>query len=153
MKLPNAALAYRESALLGASPVGMIVLLYDRLAQDIHNAAAALHTNDVEARAEHVNHALLVLQQLQGTLDFAQGGEAARQLDAFYSLVRAKLLEAQIRQSRDLLREQAQAVVQVRESWATIDAIRLDEPSEAGAATETPAQLPTHEAQTPASTL
>ena len=121
MKIPNAALAYREAASLGASPVGVVVLLYDRLAQDIHAAMAAMKSTDVEARALSINHALLILQQLQGGLDFTAGGTAAHQLDAFYSHIRGKLLEAQMRQSPDLLLAQAQAIAQVRESWAEVE--------------------------------
>ena len=121
MKIPNAALAYREAASLGASPVGVVVLLYDRLAQDIHAAIATMNSNDVEARSLSINHALLILQQLQGCLDFAAGGTAARQLDSFYSHIRAKLLEAQIRQSPELLVAQAHAIAQVRESWAEVE--------------------------------
>ncbi len=121
MKSPHAALAYRETASLGASPVGVVVLLYDRLAQDIHAAIAAMKSNDLEARSSHINHALLILQQLQGSLDFAAGGAAARQLDAFYSHIRGKLLEAQIRQSPELMLAQAQAIAQVREGWAEVE--------------------------------
>lgn len=121
MKSPNAALAYGETASLGASPVGVVVLLYDRLAQDIHAAIAAMKSNDLEARSSRINHALLILQQLQGNLDFAAGGAAARQLDTFYSHIRGKLLEAQIRQSPELMLAQAQAIAQVRDSWATVE--------------------------------
>lgn len=121
MNIPHAALAYREAASLGASPLGAVVLLYDRLAQDIHAAVAALESEDTEARSAHVNHALLILQELQGKLDFTSGGLAARQLDAFYSHIRGKLLEAQMRKSAELLLEQAHALLQVRECWAQID--------------------------------
>src|ERR1700734_3666149 len=107
MKTPNAALAYRETSSLGASPVGVVVLLYDRLAQDIHAAIAAMKSGNVEDRSSRINHGLLILQQLQGNLDFAAGGAAARQLDVFYSHIRGKLLEAQIRQSPELLLAQA----------------------------------------------
>lgn len=121
MKIPNAALAYGEAASLGATPVGVVVLLYDRMAQDIHSAITAMKDNEVEARFSNINHALLILQQLQGRLDFATGASVARQLDGFYSHIRAKLLEAQIRQSPELLLEQAQAIAQVRESWAEVE--------------------------------
>jgi hypothetical protein len=56
MKIPNAALAYREATSLGASPVGVVVLLYDRLAQDIHAAVAAMRSNQVETRGLSINH-------------------------------------------------------------------------------------------------
>ena len=121
MKIPNVAVAYRESAALGVSGVGIVVLLYDRLVQDMHGAAAALTAGDIEARAAHVNHALLILQQLQGRLDFAAGSTTARQLDAFYSHLRGKLLEAQIKHSPEVLLEQVQAVTQVRECWAEVE--------------------------------
>lgn len=121
MKIPNAALAYREAASLGASPVGIVVLLYDRLVQDIHAAIAAMKDNQLEARSAAVNHALLILQQLQGRLDFTAGGAAARQLDAFYGHIRGKLLEAQIRQSPEMMMAQAQALLQVREGWAAVE--------------------------------
>lgn len=121
MKIPNAAVAYSQTASLGASPVGVIVLLYERLAQDIHAAVAAMKNSDVEARSQSINHGLLILQQLQGRLDFVAGGAPARQLDAFYSHVRGKLLEAQIRQSPELLLAQAQAIAQVREGWAALE--------------------------------
>jgi flagellar protein FliS len=121
MKIANAASAYWEAASVGASPVGVIVLLYDGLVQDIHHAAVAMKNNNVEGRTLHINRALLILQQLQGRLDFAAGGAAARQLDNFYSTIRGKLLEAQIRQSPEMLLAEAQAVAQVREGWAEVE--------------------------------
>jgi flagellar protein FliS len=121
MKIPNVALAYQESEALGASPVGVVVLLYNRLVQDIHDAVAAMKASRVEDRSAHVNHALLILQQLQGRLDFADGGESARQLHAFYSHSRAKLLEAQIRQSPELMIAQARALLQVRDAWVQVE--------------------------------
>lgn len=138
MKIPNAALAYREAASLGASPVGVVVLLYDRLAQDIHGAVAAMKNNDVETRSLKMNHALLVLQQLQGSLDFPAGGAAARQLDAFYSHIRGKLLEAQIRQSPELLLAQAQAIAQIRESWAEVERNASENPAIAAKSSQVP---------------
>jgi flagellar biosynthetic protein FliS len=136
MKTAHAAFAYCEAASLGATPVGIIVLLYDRLAQDIHHAAVAMKSSDVEGRCLHVNHALLILQQLQGRLDFAMGGAAARQLDSFYSVIRGKLLEAQMRQSPELLLAQVQAIAQVREGWAEVE--RSTFPNSTGAAADVP---------------
>ena len=106
---------------MGATPVGMVVLLYDRLLRDLHDAVASMKANQLEERSIAVNHALLILEQLQGRLDFAAGGATARQLHSFYSMVRGKLLEAQIRQSPELMLAQVQAIAQVRESWAEVE--------------------------------
>ena len=112
---------YRETAAENATAVGLVVLLYERLIQDIHNAASTISDKDMDARVAHLNHAFLILQQLQGTLNFDAGPTVARQLDRFYDLVRAKLLEGQIRQSKDLLLEQARLLAEVKETWVEVE--------------------------------
>jgi flagellin-specific chaperone FliS len=42
------------------------------------------------------NHALMVIGELQGVLDFERGGEAARRLQSFYKVTRAMTSEATI---------------------------------------------------------
>ena len=109
---------YQDSLSQGATPLECVILLYDRAIQDLRRALVAMQVGDIERRAAEVGHALLVLQQLQGTLDFERGGAAARKFEQFYNLVRAKLLEGQMRGSPELLREQARYLAEVRDCWA-----------------------------------
>jgi flagellar protein FliS len=113
----NARRGYQESAVRGATPLELVVLLYDSAIEDMRRALSAMLKGDIETRSAQVGHALMVLQQLQGTLDFERGGEAARQLEQFYSVVRAKLLEAQIRGSGDLMQQQISSMSEVRDCW------------------------------------
>ncbi len=117
---------YQETALRGATPLELVIVLYDTAIEDMRSAELAMQQNEIEARARRIGHALIVLQQLQGTLDFERGGMAARQFEQFYSLVRSKLLEAQIRNSHALLQEQIRYFSEVRECW--VGARRLLEP-------------------------
>lgn len=123
----NARQRYQESAVRGATPIELVILLYDSAIEDMRRALAAMQNSEVENRSARIAHALMVLQQLQGTLDFERGGGPARQLEQFYNLVRAKLLEAQIRGSSDLMREQIRCMSEVRDSWA--QAQRLLQPA------------------------
>jgi flagellar protein FliS len=109
--------SYQEAALGGATPVELVVVLYDTAIEDMRRALLARQQNEIEGCVRHVGHALIVLQQLQGTLDFDRGGDAARQFEKFYNLVRAKLLEAQIRNSADLIGEQLRYFSEVRDCW------------------------------------
>ena len=118
---------YQDSAIQGASPIELVVLLFDSAIDDMRRALTAMHGGDVEARSAQIGHAMMVLQQLQGTLDFERGGEAARQFEQFYNLVRAKLLEAQIRGSSDLMQQQIRSMSEVRNCW--VEARRLLQPS------------------------
>ena len=110
----------------------LVVLLYDSAIEDMRRALTAMKTSDIEARGNEISHALIVLQQLQGTLDFERGGSAARQFEQFYNLVRAKLLEAQMRGSCELMQQQIRYMSEVRDCWA--QARRMLEPGPNAAA-------------------
>jgi flagellar secretion chaperone FliS len=108
---------YQDNAVLGASAIELVIILYDLALEDMRRALAAMQKGDVEARSAGVGHALMVLNQLQSTLDFEHGGAAARQFEQFYNLVRAKLLEAQLRSSPDLMQRQIRFMSEVRDCW------------------------------------
>ena len=112
--------SYQEASLCGATPIELVVALYDTAIGDMRRALAAMQGNDVETRTQRISHALIILQQLQGTLDFERGGAAARQFEQFYNLVRGKLLEAQIRGSAELLGQQISYFSEVRECWVQV---------------------------------
>ncbi len=118
--------AYQDNAVRGASPVELVIVLFDAAIEDMRQAMADMQANRIESRSHHITHALMVLQQLQGTLDFERGGSAARQFEQFYNLVRAKLLESQMRGSHELMRQQVRAMSEVRTCW--VEARRLLEP-------------------------
>ncbi len=117
---------YQDGAVRGATPIDLVVILYDSAIEDMRRAITAMQQGDVETRALKIGHALMVLQQLQGTLDFQRGGKAAQHFEQFYSLVRAKLLEAQMRSSLELMREQIRYFSEVRDCW--VQAKRLLQP-------------------------
>ena len=113
-------LAYRETDAITADPVGLVVVLYDTLLKDIREAVAALAAGDFDRRASAVRHTMLVLQQLQGTLDFENGGVVAQNLERFYNFTRAKLLEAQIKMSAEMFEQQITFVASIREAWQQV---------------------------------
>jgi flagellar protein FliS len=125
--------AYRENAARGASPIGRVVLLYEQAIKDIGSAIAALNSQDVEKRTQSLNHALLVIGQLQACLDLERGGEVARNLDRFYGLVQKRLLEAQFSGSAEILREQMDLLLSVRAAWVEVESAEARETEPAGA--------------------
>lgn len=120
--MPDANLSYRYNEVLTADPVGLVVLLYDILLRDLREAIAALTADAIERRAAAVRHSMLVLQQLQSTLDRERGGNVARNLDNFYDFTRAKLLEAQIKASPAMFEEQITFISSIREAWLAVQA-------------------------------
>ena len=117
----NPGTAYRVVAAQGASPVGLVVQLYEQMIQDLVRAVQALEQNNTERRTREINHALTVLGWLQGTLDMRRGGSVAGNLLRFYTSVRAGLLEAQSSASRQVLEEQISWLLEVRQAWVEVE--------------------------------
>ncbi|MGA2417498.1 MAG: flagellar export chaperone FliS [Candidatus Sulfotelmatobacter sp.] len=113
--------SYRETAVRGASPVGLVICLYEQAIEDLRRALLALENGNIEDRTRYINHALLVISHLQGTLDMERGGEVARNLARFYSVVRAGLIEAQLTQSARILEQQTSQLATVHEAWRDVE--------------------------------
>ena len=113
--------SYREAAVRGASPVQLVIFLYEQAIEDLRRSVIALERGDIEARTRCINHALAVIAQLQGSLDMERGGEVARNLQRFYNGMRASLSEAQLKQSARILEQQIEQLVLVREAWLEVD--------------------------------
>jgi flagellar secretion chaperone FliS len=111
---------YRQVSAHGASKIRLVIALYDQIAQDLCSAAIAMEQKNIEKRTGEIDHALVVLEQLQGRLDFEEGGDIARNLERFYCLVRTRLLAAQTASSAEILREQVGLLLSVRDAWLEV---------------------------------
>jgi len=113
--------SYRESNVRGASPVRLVIALYVQAIEDLRRAVIALEKGAIEVRTREINHALLVIAQLQSSLNMERGGEVARNLACFYGLVRAGLTEAQLKQSSILIERQISQLTEVHEAWLEVE--------------------------------
>jgi flagellar secretion chaperone FliS len=131
MSTRDSASAYQQSTALGASAVGQVVALYDTILRDFHRAIAAVEAGQIEHRVNAGNHALTVIGELQGVLDFERGGEAARRLQSFYKVTRAMTLEASVQSSREKFQELIAMFARLRAAWSKIErTVGFSEPSE-----------------------
>jgi flagellar protein FliS len=113
----SAASAYQLSSARGASPVGLVVALYDTILRDLRRALAAVEAGDVEARVFELNHAITVIAHLRDVLDRQRGAEAASRLARFYELTHAMILEANVSGSRAAIQKLLDLYGGVRNAW------------------------------------
>jgi flagellar protein FliS len=128
MTAHDSAFAYHQTTALGASAVGQVVALYDTILRDFHRAIAAIDAGQIEKRANAANHALMVVGELQGVLDFERGGEPARRLNSFYNVARPMIVEASVMSSRDRFQELISMFTRLRAAWSQVE--RTVTPSE-----------------------
>lgn len=114
-------LAYRKTAAQGASGFGLLIALYDTLAGNLRRAAEAQRKNDIEQRCLEVNHALMVVGYLEDCLRRGPGGALAQQLLVFYSSLRRKVMEAQVKQSAEIFEREIATVAKMREYWQKVE--------------------------------
>ena len=114
------AIAYQQNATYGASPVELVVLLYDAALRSLHRAALALEAGHIEQRTRALNHVLEVIGELQSALDFARGGEVAQNLNRFYDLARQQILEAGAQKSKPLIEGLIAQFSGLRQAWGQV---------------------------------
>jgi flagellar protein FliS len=95
-------------------------MLYDGLLRFLGDAGGAIQSGDLAGKRDAISKALAVLSELQSTLNMEQGGEVATSLDALYTYVNGRLLDASMQNDRAPLDESARLLRTLRDAWAEI---------------------------------
>ncbi|CAB3805243.1 flagellar export chaperone FliS [Paraburkholderia fynbosensis] len=110
-----------ETSVMGASPHRLIVLLYQGARQAIAQARMHLQQGNVAERGMAISKAIRIIESgLQQSLNLEVGGEIAERLNALYSYMARRLLEANIKQSETMLVEVDGLLATLEEAWIGI---------------------------------
>ena len=110
-----------ETGVMGASPHRLIVMLYQGARQAIAQARMHVQQGNVPARGEAIGKAIQIVESgLQQSLNLEAGGEIAERLNALYSYMSRRLLEANIKQSEAMLVEVYGLLATLEEAWIGI---------------------------------
>lgn len=117
------AFEYQKNAVVSASPVGLVVMLYDGALRCMARAREAMLAKDLKKQDDQLRRAQKMVIELMSTLDMARGGDVAKNLFALYSYVTEKLVEANLRDDPECIDEAAKVMEGLRSSWAELDRI------------------------------
>lgn len=108
----------RQTSVSVADPVGLVKLVYDRLSQALVAAGVAIESGNIEARAKAINRAIdLIDLGLVNALDFKQGGELSKRLNAHYTSWMIRLTQANAKNSAELLMAVENEVRTIKSAW------------------------------------
>ncbi len=113
---------YQEHSLDGASPVELVVALYDGIIRFLYAAISAVERGDVRGRRIAVKRALAILIHLQARLRMDIGGRPAQVLSEFYASMFALILQASLGASAQRFEEVIGCVRNVRDAWKQVAA-------------------------------
>ncbi|RQR43123.1 MULTISPECIES: flagellar export chaperone FliS [unclassified Burkholderia] len=126
-----------ETGVMGASPHRLIAMLYQGARQAIALARMHLQQGNVSARGEAIGKAIGIVENgLQVSLNRDAGGQIAERLDALYTYIGRRLLEANMHASDAMLVEVDGLLATLEEAWTGIapEVARMAAQQAAGAA-------------------
>ena len=107
---------YANDAVLSASPVRLLTMLYDRLMLDLERAAAAHESADWQTMSNNLLHAQAIVTELSTSLkvDLWDGGP---QLLALYQYCQSLLVLANVRREAAGIQEAIEHLEPLRRTW------------------------------------
>ena len=110
-----------SSGVMGASPHGLIGMLFDGLLGALAEARGAIRSRNVAAKGKAIGRAVRIVDEgLSAALDLQQGGALAADLRALYSYVALRLTQANLHNDEAALEECVRLIEPLRSGWAAI---------------------------------
>jgi flagellar protein FliS len=109
-----------SSAVLDADPHRLVALMFTGLRERLQLAAACIDAGNVARKGEAITEASTIVGHLDGSLNMEAGGEIAQNLSALYDYVQRRLLDANIRNDTDALRECDALIGDIQSAWNAI---------------------------------
>jgi flagellar secretion chaperone FliS len=110
-----------ETAVMGASPHRLTVLLYQGARQAVAQARMHMQLRNVPEGGTAIGKAIRIVESgLQQSLNLEAGGEIAGRLNALYQYMTRRLLEANVNQSEAMLIEVDGLLATLEEAWIGI---------------------------------
>lgn len=112
--------SYKDHMLDGASPVDLVVALYDGIIRFLYDAIDAVEHGNITARRAAVKRALAIVIHLQTRLRMDVGGRPAQVLAEFYASIFALILQASVAADAQRFDRAIGCVREMRNAWRQI---------------------------------
>jgi flagellar protein FliS len=115
-----------ETGVLAASPIKLIVMLYDGAITACHGAVGNMHRGDIVNKGIMLTKAIMIIESgLRLSLDKNAGGEIAFSLDALYEYMSRQLQLANVRNQPELVFEVVKLLTELKSAWEAIDQMQI----------------------------
>lgn len=111
-----------ETDVLAASPHKLIAMLFEGADVALGKAVQQMANRDIAGKGASISKAINIIQNgLHASLDMKAGGEIATNLASLYEYMVAKLLEANLKNSTELVAEVRRLLGEIKSAWSAID--------------------------------
>ena len=115
---------YNKMAVQGgieaASPHRLIQMLIDGALEKVARAKGSMQRGEIREKGQQVGWAISILEGLKASLNKAEGGEIAQNLEDLYIYMERRLIEANRTNDTGILDEVTALLRQIKEAWDAI---------------------------------
>lgn len=122
---------YLTNTVQSASPEQLMLMLYDGAIRFVSLAIQAIDNGLIDKRAYYINKTSAIVSEFAATLDHSMNPKLAEDLDALYSYMLNRMMEANLKNDTAPLVEVKQMLSDLRGTWAQAIDINKQEMREA----------------------
>lgn len=111
-----------QTAVTTASPVQLIVLLYDGALAALASAKGRMQEMKLAEKGALISKAIGIVEGLRSVLDHEKGGDIARNLNDLYDYMKRRMATANLKNDPAMLDEVMGLLASLREAWVTLAA-------------------------------
>ncbi|MCR4289900.1 MAG: flagellar export chaperone FliS [Candidatus Scalindua sp.] len=111
---------YKKSQVDTASPISLVIMLYDRAIVLLNKAKNEISEKQYEAKGHTLDKATEIIFELLTTLDRDKGGEIASSLSNLYNFILREITDANLKLNSKPLDNAIRILSELRESWDSI---------------------------------
>ena len=112
---------YNEENINTATPMQLIVILYDAAIRSCEDARSYMESNDISGLNQAIDKCNAIISELQASLNLKEGGEIASSLNNLYDYMKANLLRAGAERNPNLIAEVFRLLENLSSAWRRID--------------------------------
>lgn len=110
-----------QVAVYGASPVGIIVMLYEGAIKALKQAERAMEEQRFDVKSAMISKTIDILDGLREVLDFQQGGEISQNLSDLYLYMKSRLSVANLKNDPAILVEVQGLLEDILSAWKQVE--------------------------------
>lgn len=109
-----------QSEVEGASSHRLVALLLDGALTRLSKAENALAQGNVAQRGQAISETISIIDNLRASLDMEAGGDIALNLRSLYDYMEGTLVQANLHQNAEGIREVRELLKEIATAWAEI---------------------------------
>ena len=109
-----------EMKVLAASPIEIVILLYEGAMTALQQAELAIEIGDIPRKINRLNRAMDIIDGLGAALNHEKGGEISGNLNSLYEYMKLRLSMANLKNDKELVKETRLLLGDLLSAWQEI---------------------------------